>query len=46
MRVEVVLSREAATPDERAAWPDDAREEESPGVDDGPAPGGRTFMPW
>jgi hypothetical protein len=46
-RVEVVLSREAATPDERAAWPDEGREEEPPGgVDDAPPAEGRTYLPW
>lgn len=46
-RVEIVLSREAATPDERASWPDEGRDEEPPGgVDDAPPAEGHTYLPW
>jgi hypothetical protein len=46
-RVEVILSREAAAPDELAAWPDDAGEDEPPaGLGEAPPSGGHTYLPW
>lgn len=47
-RIEVVLSRQAASPDELAAWPDEAGDEEEPPgeVDDAPPAEGHTYLPW
>jgi hypothetical protein len=46
-RVEIVLSRRAAAPDELAAWPEDEGWEEPPGaVDDAPPAEGHTYLPW
>jgi hypothetical protein len=44
-RVEIMLSREAAAPEEKASWPDDEDREEPPGVDGGPPAGGHTYLP-
>ena len=46
VRVELVLSREAATPEERSSWPDDESQEEPPGVDEVPPAEGHTYLPW
>ena len=46
-RVEIVLSREAAMPDELTAWHDDEGRDEEPGggVDDAPPAEGHSYLP-